>query len=162
MVDRLQIAINTKDSNPQYPVLQHAGDSQDLQPVAWDNAGMETIHFLGDIDPVNIDPDNIDPVNVNSANTVPGILCSNCKACCCRLEVMLMGEDERVPADLTTRDSWGGWVMRRLADGWCAALDRQTMRCTIYELRPLICRDYPAGGSDCVEQRAQLTVTAAA
>jgi Fe-S-cluster containining protein len=123
------------------------GDSQDLQPVAWDNAGMETIHLAGDIDP---------------DNTVPDISCSNCQACCCRLEVMLMGEDEHVPADLTSRDSWGGWVMRRLADGWCAALDRQTMRCTIYELRPLICRDYPAGGSDCVEQRAQLTVTAAA
>jgi Fe-S-cluster containining protein len=109
--------------------------------------GMETIHLPGKIDPDKIDPD---------------ISCSNCRACCCRLEVMLMGEDEHVPAELTARDSWGGWVMRRLDDGWCAALDRHTMRCTIYELRPLICRDYPTGGSDCVEQRAQLAGTAAA
>lgn len=95
-------------------------------------------------------------------NTVPGISCSDCMACCCRLEVMLMGEDEHVPAELTARDPWGGWVMHRLDDGWCAALDRHTMRCTIYELRPLICRDYQTGGSDCVGQRAQLPVATAA
>jgi len=95
-------------------------------------------------------------------DTDPDISCSDCKACCCRLEVMLMGEDEHVPAELTVRDPWGGWVMRREADGWCAALDRNTMRCTIYELRPLICRDYPAGGSDCITQRAQPAVAAAA
>jgi Fe-S-cluster containining protein len=86
------------------------------------------------------------------------ISCSNCQACCCRLEVMLMGEDEHVPAELTARDPWDGWVMLRLADGWCAALDRHTMRCTIYEQRPLICRDYRMGGSDCIAERAQLTV----
>ncbi len=119
--------------------------------------GMETILFPNNIDPGNTDPDYIDPDYID-----PDISCSDCKACCCRLEVLLMGEDEHVPDELTVRDPWGGWVMRRLADGWCAALDRHTMRCTIYELRPLICRDYPAGGSDCVEQRAPLAVTSAA
>jgi Fe-S-cluster containining protein len=97
--------------------------------------------------------------NTDPEYTVPGISCSDCKACCCRLEVMLMGEDEHVPAELTARDPWGGWVMRRLADGWCAALDRHTMRCTIYELRPTICRDYRTGGSDCIEQRAVTAAT---
>lgn len=66
-----------------------------------------------------------------------------------------MGDDE-VPAALTRRDRWGGWVMHRLADGWCAALDRQTMLCTIYERRPFICREYQAGDHDCLEQRRTL------
>jgi len=44
-----------------------------------------------------------------------------------------MGDDESVPAELTIQDQWGGWVMHRLDDGWCAALDRHTMRCTIYQ-----------------------------
>ena len=83
------------------------------------------------------------------------ISCSNCEACCCRLEVLLMGDDE-VPVEMSDEDQWGGWVMRRLDDGWCAALDRGTMKCTIYEHRPLICRDYAMGDSDCLEERARL------
>ncbi|MDP2169761.1 MAG: YkgJ family cysteine cluster protein [Rhodocyclaceae bacterium] len=83
----------------------------------------------------------------------PAISCNNCAACCCRLEVMLMGEDD-IPAKYIARDPWGGWVMLRLDDGWCAALDRDTMRCTIYARRPGICRDYPMGDSDCIEVRA--------
>ena len=65
---------------------------------------------------------------------------------------MLLGEDD-IPAELTTRDNWGGWVMARLDDGWCAALDRNTLLCTIYERRPWICGDYQAGDHDCLEQR---------
>ena len=80
------------------------------------------------------------------------ITCSTCEACCCRLEVILMGDDD-VPATLTRQDPWGGWVMHRLDDGWCAALDRNTMGCTIYGCRPGICRDYEMGGSDCIEER---------
>jgi Fe-S-cluster containining protein len=41
--------------------------------------------------------------------------------------------------------------MRRLEDGWCAALDRNTMLCGIYEQRPLICRRFVMGGDECVE-----------
>jgi Fe-S-cluster containining protein len=63
--------------------------------------------------------------------------------------------DDAPPVALTMQDRWGGWVMRRLADGWCAALDRRSMRCTIYPQRPGVCRDYPMGGSDCVEERAR-------
>ena len=66
--------------------------------------------------------------------------------------VMLMGDDD-VPPELTEQDSWGGWVMARLDDGWCAALDRQSMLCTIYQRRPMICRDYQAGDSDCIGER---------
>lgn len=88
--------------------------------------------------------------------TVPGenpaITCANCEACCCRLEVMLMGDDD-VPIRLTAEDEWGGAVMRRLDDGWCAALDRNTMRCTIYERRPDVCREFEMGASGCIEER---------
>lgn len=83
----------------------------------------------------------------------PAVSCASCEACCCRLEVLLIGDDG-VPAKLTAQDRWGGWTMRRLDDGWCAALDRTTMRCTIYLQRPAICRDYEMGESDCVEERA--------
>ena len=66
-----------------------------------------------------------------------------------------MGEDE-IPMQLTVEDQWGGSVMRRLDDGWCMALDRNSMRCTIYELRPTICRDYQMGDSDCIEEYSRV------
>jgi Fe-S-cluster containining protein len=40
---------------------------------------------------------------------------------------------------------WRGPVMARLDDGWCAALDRQTLLCKIYEQRPLICSEFAMG-----------------
>lgn len=80
------------------------------------------------------------------------ISCSNCAACCCQLEVMLIG-DTGVPARFIETDDWGGEVMRRLDDGWCAALDRDSMRCTIYEVRPLICREFEMGSADCRDER---------
>ena len=88
-------------------------------------------------------------------NAGPDISCTTCAACCCRLEVMLMGEDQ-IPEELTAQDRWGGWVMRRLEDGWCAALDRSSMKCSIYAHRPTICRDYPMGESDCIAERSRL------
>jgi len=87
-----------------------------------------------------------------STTASSAVSCSDCKACCCQLEVMLIG-DADVPEQFTGQNPWGGWVMRRLDDGWCAALDRKSMRCTIYEQRPDICRDYEMGDSDCIEQR---------
>jgi len=65
---------------------------------------------------------------------------------------MLMGDDD-IPVDLTEQDRWEGWIMKRRDDGWCAAVDRNTMLCTIYERRPMICRDYQAGDSDCIQER---------
>ena len=86
-----------------------------------------------------------------SAGTV--VTCATCRACCCRLEVMIMGDDE-VPVELTEPDHWGGRIMARSADGWCAALDRDTLRCRIYEHRPTVCRDYQMGGSECITERS--------
>lgn len=93
--------------------------------------------------------------NATDARDGAAITCASCKACCCRLEVMLMEEDD-VPLELTEVDRWGGQVMARLDDRWCAALNRATMLCGIYERRPAICRDYQVGGSDCIAERSKL------
>ncbi|OGA07228.1 MAG: hypothetical protein A2W68_14180 [Betaproteobacteria bacterium RIFCSPLOWO2_02_64_14] len=66
---------------------------------------------------------------------------------------MIMGEDD-VPLELTEVDRWGGRVMARSDDGWCAALDRDTMLCRVYERRPAVCREYRVGGSDCIAERS--------
>ena len=81
------------------------------------------------------------------------VSCSNCRACCCRLEVMLV-TDTGVPSRFIVEDEWGGRTMSRLEDGWCSALDRNTMMCSIYEKRPLICRDFEMGDYECRSERA--------
>lgn len=83
----------------------------------------------------------------------PGISCSRCRACCCRLEVMIIS-DTGVPEAFIARDAWGGETMARLDDGWCAALDRQTFMCTIYDQRPWVCRAFEMGSEECISERA--------
>jgi Fe-S-cluster containining protein len=82
----------------------------------------------------------------------PEVTCSTCQACCCRLEVMLI-TDTGVPERYIEEDSWGSRVMARLDDGWCAALNRDTMMCSIYENRPLICREFEMGAFECRTER---------
>lgn len=53
-------------------------------------------------------------------------------------------------------DEWGGETMLRLDDGWCSAVDRETLMCTIYENRPWICREFEMGSFECVEQRTDV------
>ncbi len=79
--------------------------------------------------------------------------CANCEASCCRLEVMLI-TDTGVPNRFIEIDKWGGMSMARLEDGWCSALDRNTMMCMIYEKRPWICREFEMGGYECISERA--------
>ena len=93
-----------------------------------------------------------------TSNAKPTVSCTTCRANCCKLEVMLMGEDN-ISARFTHIDRWGGHVMARLDDGWCAALDRDTMLCSIYAQRPGVCRDYEMGGGDCLIERLTLTPT---
>ena len=81
------------------------------------------------------------------------VTCANCRACCCRLEVLLIG-DTGVPDRFVAINNWGGMTMARLKDGWCAALDRESMRCTIYPQRPWVCREFEMGGHECVSERA--------
>jgi Fe-S-cluster containining protein len=80
------------------------------------------------------------------------VTCSTCRANCCRLEVMLI-TDTGVPEKFIAEDKWGAMTMARLDDGWCAAVDRETMMCTIYENRPLICREFEMGGYECLDER---------
>ena len=95
-----------------------------------------------------------------TTSTEAEITCASCKACCCRLEVLLLTETG-VPDCYIKIDQWGGMTMARLDDGWCAALDRSTMLCTIYEQRPLVCREFQAGDIDCIiERTANLAITA--
>jgi len=83
----------------------------------------------------------------------PPVTCATCAAVCCRLEVLCITETG-VPHRFTRRNPGGVSSMDRLADGWCAALERDTLRCRIYEQRPLICREFEEGGPDCIEERA--------
>ncbi len=96
------------------------------------------------------------PIPVVTLEPTPVVACSNCAACCCQLEVMLL-TDTGVPERYIDTDEWGGEVMARLEDGWCIALDRDTMRCTIYENRPWVCRIFEEGSPECLEEREQLT-----
>ncbi|MFH1038584.1 MAG: YkgJ family cysteine cluster protein [PVC group bacterium] len=84
----------------------------------------------------------------------PKKTCANCRACCCRLEVRLT-TDTGVPEHLIDTDSWGGQIMAHLDDGWCAALDRGTMMCKIYDNRPLLCREFQMGEDECLTERAE-------
>jgi len=34
-------------------------------------------------------------------------------------------------------------------------LDRASMKCTIYDYRPGVCRDYQAGASECIGERTR-------
>ena len=81
------------------------------------------------------------------------VTCASCEACCCRLEVMLIS-DTGVPDNHVVMDKWGGSYMARLDDGWCSALDRNTMMCTIYQQRPKICRELEMGGYECISEQA--------
>jgi uncharacterized protein len=83
----------------------------------------------------------------------PTVTCATCQACCCRLEAMLFN-DIGIPEKYIVRDATGRRSMARLEDGLCAALDRNTQRCTIYITRPWICREFEMGGPDCISMRA--------
>ncbi len=80
------------------------------------------------------------------------ISCANCQACCCSSEVMIVSETG-VPDKFIHADEYGNESMIRLEDGWCAALDRDTLLCTIYENRPWICREFAEGSYDCRNER---------
>lgn len=82
----------------------------------------------------------------------PGVQCTTCEAVCCRLTVVLMPED-KVPAWLVDHDEHGMAILAKGEDGWCAALDRTTFRCTIYADRPAICRQFAMGSPSCRDER---------
>ena len=92
---------------------------------------------------------------MNPETTAPArIACTDCEACCCQLEVLLLSETG-VPDHFIKVDRWGGMTMKRLDDGWCAALNRQTLRCMIYQHRPLLCREFEMGSAECIAERCE-------
>ena len=95
--------------------------------------------------------DNLDP-GFNPDDADPSVRCSACDAVCCRLTVVLLPGDS-VPTWFSSRDEHGLECMAKSDDGWCAALDRDSMRCSIYERRPTICRSFLMGGGYCVDER---------
>lgn len=98
---------------------------------------------------------NPNQIPLTTLEPAPAVLCSNCAACCCQLPVILLTETG-VPDRYIATDEWGSEVMAQLDDGWCIALDRDTMRCTIYENRPWVCREFEMGSYECVEERTGL------
>ncbi len=83
----------------------------------------------------------------------PAIECDHCQAYCCQLPVILLPGDHP-PDHFIDIDDNGVEIMGKADDGWCAALDRDTMRCSIYERRPWVCREFAMGGNDCQNVRA--------
>ena len=79
--------------------------------------------------------------------------CMRCDAVCCRLTVVLQPED-RVPLRFTEHTPEGLHVMARDEEGWCVAIDAARMQCSIYEIRPQICRRFAMAGPYCLEVRA--------
>lgn len=91
-------------------------------------------------------------INIKNESKV-AVSCANCRASCCRLEVMILS-DTGVPEEHISRDKWGAETMLRLDDGWCSAINRETFMCSIYENRPLICREFELGSFECMNERA--------
>jgi Fe-S-cluster containining protein len=80
------------------------------------------------------------------------VSCSRCPAICCQLKVILIAGDDP-PEQFIDLDADGQEIMGKGDDGWCAALDREAMCCSIYEQRPFVCREFAMGGGDCIDER---------
>lgn len=80
------------------------------------------------------------------------VSCASCAASCCRLEVWCIS-DTGVPWHFTEQRPEGGTLMRRGDDGWCVALDRDTLLCRIYAHRPWACRSLVVGSAECLAER---------
>ena len=93
------------------------------------------------------------PTSRGMTSTTTAADCAHCDAVCCRLTVVLEPQDA-VPARFSARNERGIAVMAHDADGWCAALDRSRMRCSIYTQRPQVCRRFVMDGPYCRAVRA--------
>ncbi len=55
-----------------------------------------------------------------------------------------------VPEEMVVEHD-GARCMEQRGDGACVALDPVTKLCTIYEMRPSVCREFDRGGELCVK-----------
>lgn len=67
-------------------------------------------------------------------------LMQECKARCCSLAFALTKEE--VQRGIVAYDRKKPFFIARGEDGYCAQIDRKTLRCIVYEDRPLRCRRY--------------------
>lgn len=92
--------------------------------------------------------------------------CQTCGACCAEFDVLLTGaEADEFEADphliqltvLYPPQQWR-FMKRDESTGRCVALEGPLSknRCTIYERRPFLCRDFAAGSRQCHEARRKV------
>jgi len=99
--------------------------------------------------------------------------CQTCGACCCnrqenRLEhfhdyVQVFAEDAlqahpKLLVRLARQNKERQWHLKLKPDGSCVALDGevgQSVGCTIYELRPQVCKNVQPGDSECLTARRE-------
>ena len=91
--------------------------------------------------------------------------CLACGACCLHAGGVLLLDDDvaRLAAhfelsgdDVRMRYTSDGEHLRTKGrdDPACVFLDGK--RCTVYEARPQVCRDYPVGGAACLRERGRI------
>ena len=102
--------------------------------------------------PQIVHPDETIIAIKNVTSAPEPVTCANCQACCCQFEVRSV-TDTGVPFHYIEYDKWGSEVMKRADDGWCQALDRNTLMCSIYENRPLVCREFAMASDECITER---------
>ena len=71
---------------------------------------------------------------------------SRCKAKCCTFIFALTREE--VAAGKVRHNPDRPYFIARDADGYCPHLDRERLRCTVYEDRPLRCRRYDCSNDE--------------
>lgn len=98
-------------------------------------------------------------IHPDDSKTDPSVSCSRCQAVCCRLTVVL-AEDDQVAEHLIERAENGVNTLARGSDGWCVALDRVNMCCSIYEQRPSVCRKFVMGAGYCRLEREKFSQSA--
>ena len=77
--------------------------------------------------------------------------CQKCKGQCCRvvkIAVQPMAADQQRWAEMRGTIKNGRWRI----NSTCRHLDDEG-KCSIYETRPKVCRDFAVGGPECVECR---------
>lgn len=86
--------------------------------------------------------------------------CQSCGACCVEAgKVVLTGieEVEAIPKPLVENQR-GHLCIAKHMGGRCKALEGvigKSVNCSIYEIRPAICRKFPPGSDACLEARAR-------
>jgi len=70
----------------------------------------------------------------------------SCKSKCCKLQFALTKEE--VQKNLFQHNPSRPFFIARDRDGYCPHLDRSTLRCTVWAMRPLRCRRYDCTADD--------------